>query len=230
MKIKRIFNVIWMIIICVTKIHSQTIANPNFGIKSHETLEITRVEITAGKTVFYLGIENRIEGGSFCADRNIYIVDPEGRKLKLVRSNGIPVCPESRKFKTIGEKLQFTLEFPALKPGCRWIDVVEECNDNCFSFYGVTLDSELNNRINEAFGQSAKGEKVTAIKLLKNILENLTDWDYGIKGAIYTDIITLLVESGEESSAAEWYKKLLLSGIPKLQLYVSNLNSRGIKY
>ena len=100
-----------------------------------------------------------------------------------MRSNGIPVCPESYKFKTIGEKLQFTLEFPALKPGCRWIDVVEECNDNCFSFYGVTLDSELNNRMNEAFVQSAKGEKVMAIKLLKNILENLTDRDYGIKGA-----------------------------------------------
>ena len=72
-----------MIIICITKIHSQTIANPNYGIKSHETLEITKVEITAGKTVFYLGIENRIAGGSFCADRNIYIIDPEGRKVKI---------------------------------------------------------------------------------------------------------------------------------------------------
>ena len=175
-------------------------------------------------------IENRITGGNFCADKNIFIIYPDGTRCNLTSSNGIPVCPDSYKFKTIGEKLQFTLEFPPLKSGTEWIDIVEGCNDNCFSFYGVTLNQDLNIRIDDAFAVSAKGEKTKAIGLYKKILESLPDPAPGIKGTLYSDIITLLIETGDRTGAKEWYNKLVVSKVPQLGLYIKNLNSRGIKY
>jgi hypothetical protein len=215
---------------CTANLFSQTYVQPNTGLKSHETLVIRKIELTPEKTVVYLAIENRIKGGNFCADKNIYIIYPDGTRSKLTSSKGIPVCPESYTFKSPGEKLQFTLEFPPLKPGTEWIDIVEMCNDNCFSFYGVTMDSELNARIDAAFSMADKGEKAKAIGLYKNILGSLPDPAPGIKGAIYSDIITLLSETGDRTGAKEWYNKLVVSKVPKVDLYVKNLNSRGIKF
>ena len=208
----------------------QTILMPNSGLQSHETLEIKKIELTPSKTVIYMSIENKIDGGYFCADKNIYLTYPDGTQNKLVSSSGIPVCPESYKFKMKGEKLQFTLDFSPLKAGTEWIDIIEGCTDNCFSFYGVTLNPELNTRLNEAFAIAEKGERTRAASLYKNILENLSDQNAGIKGALYSDIITLLKESGDIPGAKEWYNKMILSTVPHLDLYIKNLNFRGIKY
>jgi len=78
----------------------QTVLRPNFALKSHETLEITKVEMSPEKTTIYFSIENRIEGGSFCADKNIFLIYPDGSRMKLTKANGIPVCPENYYFKT----------------------------------------------------------------------------------------------------------------------------------
>lgn len=230
MGIKKVGIIVWLITICSTNIHSQTVEQPNYALKSHETLEITKVEITPVKTVVSLTIENRIEGGKFCADKNIFIIYPDGTRSNLTSSNGIPVCPETYKFKTIGEKLHFTLDFPPLKTGTKWIDIVEDCNDNCFSFYGVTLNTELNGKINEALSMAEKGEIKRAIAFYKDILNSLLAADQGIKGALYTDIITLLLKTGDKVGADEWYEKMVVSKAPRLDLYIKNLNSRGIKY
>jgi hypothetical protein len=157
-------------------------------------------------------------------------MDSEGARLKLKKATGIPQCPESYKFKMIGEKLQFTLEFPPLKTGTKWVDLIEECSDNCFSFYGVTLDVDLNSKIDEALSIAENGEILRAITLYKKIVESLPSSENGIKGALYTDIITLSLETGDKAGAEEWYRKMVLSEAPRLQLYVKNLNSRGIKF
>lgn len=230
MKIKTIILSIILLVTTLQSSFSQLVEQLNYALKSHETLEISKVEITPDETVLYLTIENRIEGGNFCADKNIFIIYPDGTRSKLTSSNGIPVCPETYKFKTIGEKLQFTLDFPPLKTGTKWIDIIEDCNENCFSFYGVTLNSELNTKINEALSLAEKGETTKAIAIYKNILESPVGPDQGIKGGIYTDIITLSLEIGDKAGAGEWYKRMLSSNVPRLQLYVRNLNSRGIKF
>jgi hypothetical protein len=209
---------------------SQSYINPNFALKSHETLEILKVEIAAEKTTLYLSIENRIEGGTFCADRNIYLLDPDGKKIEMKKSTGIPTCPETYKFKSIGEKLQFTLEFPPLKPGTEWIDLIEDCSSNCFSFYGITLDTDLNRKLDEGFSLAEKGEKARAITIFREILYSSNEKATGISGALYTEIITMEYKSGNISSAGEWYKRMLSSNSPRLELYIKNLNSRGIKY
>jgi hypothetical protein len=209
---------------------SQLYISPNYALKSHETLELLKVELTSSKTILYLSIENRIEGGTFCADRNIYLLDPDGKKFELKKSSDIPTCPDNYKFKSIGEKLFFTLEFPPLKPATKWIDVIEDCSSNCFSFYGVTLDNDLNKRLDEGFSLAEKGENLRAISIFKEILNSSNDKTTGISGALYTEIITMEYKSGNITSAGEWYKRMISSNVPRLQLYVKNLNSRGIKF
>jgi hypothetical protein len=216
--------------ICIMNSYSQSIIQPNFALKSHETLEILRIEIMPAKTIVYLSVENRREGGYFCADRNIYMIDPEGKKLKLEESKGIPVCPETYKFKFIGEKLSFILTFPPLKSGTKWVDIVEDCNNNCFWFYGVTLDNNLNKKLDEAFSIALTGKPDDNIAVFKNILDNIDSQNLGIEGLLYLNVITIAQESGNIAKAAEWYNKLKSSGAPRTSQFIRYLNDKGIKY
>lgn len=211
-------------------VNSQVISFPNYGLKSHETLEISKIESTAEKTVVYLNIENRIEKGSFCADKNIYLIDPAGKKMKLVKASGIPVCPDSFIFNSIGEKLQFTLEFPPLKGGTKWIDLIEDCTSNCFWYYGVTLDNELNKKLDETFSMASTGKPSDNIILFRNILDSIDNQNLGIEGLLYTNIINSAVEDNDNVSAIMWYKRLSASKAPRVSDYVKYLNNRGIKY
>jgi hypothetical protein len=210
---------------------SQTFLKPNFSLKSHETLDIIKAEIKPEATIFYMSIENRrIGGGSFCADKNIYLIYPDGKKSKLKSSSGIPVCPNTYKFKTPGEKLEFVLTFPPLKEGTRWIDVVEDCSDNCFSFYGITLNNDLNKRIDDAFALAEKDEPVKALIGFIDIAEEIDKNDRGIEGLLYINIIKLAKETGDNARAEKWYQKFKLSDAPRLATYVKYLNDQGIKY
>jgi len=211
-------------------LHSQTFINPNYSLKSHETLNIIKVEARPEATFFYMSLENRIPNGTFCADKNIYLVYPDGKKSRLESSSGIPVCPDTYKFKAPGEKLEFMLTFPPLKPGTKWIDLIEDCNDNCFSFYVITLDNDLNKRIDEAFSFGENDEAARALIGFVSIAEEIDTKNLGIEGLIYINIIKLSIETGDEKKAEEWYRKFKLSDAPRLSEYIKYLNDRGIKY
>jgi hypothetical protein len=230
MKVKAAILIISMFAATTSNLLSQTFIRPNTGLKSHETLELVKVEISAGKTIVTFSIENRIADGTFCADKNVSIIYPDGGRVKLINAFGIPQCPDVYKFKYTGEKLQFTLEFPALKPGTKWIDIVEECSSNCFWFYGVTLDNELNKKLDEAFVLAEKGDAGKTMLLFRNILESVDDQNTGIEGTLYVNIIVAAVDAGDKVEAAVWYKRLLSSHAPRLSEYVKVLNSRGIKF
>jgi hypothetical protein len=209
---------------------SQTLTDPNYSLKSHETLNIKKIEAGKKATVFYMSIENKRVGGSFCADRNIFVVYPDGRRSKLTSSEGIPVCPDTYNFKTTGEKLDFTLEFPALKPGTKCIDLVEDCSDNCFSFYGISLDNDLNKRIDDAFELAENGDEAKALIRFIILAGEINKDNLGIAGLIYINIIRLSRETGDDAKAEEWYRKFKLSDIPRLSQYIKYLNDQGIRY
>jgi hypothetical protein len=230
MKIKIVISVLFLIVTGIANTYSQTYNHPNTGLRSHETLEISKVVSTTQETVIFLSVENRITGGYFCADKNIFIVYPDGTRSRLISSKGIPVCPEAYKFKTIGEKLDFELTFPPLKPGTRWIDLVEDCRENCFSFYGVCLNNDLNKMINDASVLAEKGEPAKASMDFIKIAYAIDGQNSGIEGLIYMNIIILTRETGNVQRAAEWYNKLKSSGVPKNELYIKHLNSQGILY
>ena len=218
-------------VICALKISSQTYDQPNVALKSHETLAISKVEINSKATTIYLSVENRRdEGGNFCADKNIYLIYPDGSRMNLSKANNIPVCPDTYKFKSVGEKLQFTLEFPPLKPGTKWIDLIEDCTSNCFWFYGVTLDNELNIRLDLAFNRASTGQPAENINLFKGILDDIDNQDLGIEGLLYINIINAAIENADRVEAEVWYKRLVASNAPRLNQYIKYLNDRGIKY
>ena len=230
MNLKIVISVLFFLVNNAFTIYSQVFISPNIGLKSHETLEISKVMVTAQKTQVFLSVENRIEGGYFCADKNIFIIYPDGKRVKLISSEGIPVCPESYKFKTIGEKLNFELTFPALKHDTQWIDLIEECPENCFSFYGVCLNSEINKQIDDASVLAENKEPVKALISFIKIANSNEIKNSGIEGLIYLNIITLSRTTGNDPKAAEWYGKLKVSSIPRKDAYIKNLNSQGISY
>jgi hypothetical protein len=227
---KKIGLTICLTALCLTFSQAQTIVRPNYGLKSHETLDISKIEVTPQKTIVYLNIENRIKDGFFCADKNINIIYPDGTKVKMISSKGIPNCPETYKFKTIGEKLNFELTFPSIKRGIQTIDIVEACSDNCFSFYGVCLNNNLNKEIDDASVQAENKEPAKALISFINIANSAESKNSGIEGLLYLNIISLAKETGNDPEAAEWYNKLKTSVIPRKDAYIKHLNSQGIVY
>jgi hypothetical protein len=210
--------------------YSQTYIKPNYALKSHETLEIKKIDLSAQKTLIFLSVENKITGGYFCADKNIFIIYPDGTRSLLTSSKGIPVCPETYKFKTIGEKLNFELTFPPLNQDTQWIDLTEDCTENCFSFYGVCLNNDLNKMIDDASVLAENGEPAKASISFIKIANAIDGKNSGIEGLIYMNIVKLTRESGNIQKEAEWYNKLKSSVIPRNELYIKHLNSQGIIY
>jgi len=231
MKFKIAWLIVWLTGVCVTYSQAQTFYKPNPALKSHETLEISKIDISSKSTLISFSVENkRNEGGSFCADKKIYLIYPDGSRLSLTKAHNIPVCPDTYNFKSVGEKLFFTLEFPPLKTGTKWIDIIEDCTSNCFWFYGITLDDELNRRLDTAFSQASNGKPAENMLLFKNILDDIDIQNPGIEGLLYINIINAAVEDADIVNASVWYKRLASSHAPRVEQYIKYLNDRGIKY
>ena len=209
---------------------SQSFLSPNVALKSHETLTIRKFVMSDEKTEIYLRVENRITGGNFCADKNIYLVYPDGTRSLLVSSNGIPVCPDTYKFKSPGEQLDFVLTFPSVLKGIGSVNLIEDCQDNCFSFFGIILDSNLNKKIDDAFALAENDEPAKAMVSFVKIAEGTGTKNQGAAGLLYMNIVKLSKETGNYVKASDWYKKLESSGLPETALYIKHLNSQGIKY
>ena len=220
-----------LILLMITKTaSSQTIDQPEFAIKSHPTLEIKKIEISARATKVFLSVENLIEGGSFCADKDIYIITPDGTKLKLSSSEGIPVCPDEYKFRSEGEILDFSLTFSILKAGIKEIDIIEDCAENCFSFYGVVTDNDINKKINDAFIMAEDGNTDKALAAFEQIADEETKKGLAINALLYVNIIQLSNEAGNKAKSAAWYQKFKTSGIASLSKYIEFLSDNGIQY
>lgn len=209
---------------------SQTLINPNYSLKSHETLRIIKIELRPEAAIFYMSIENRIENGTFCADRNTFLVYPDGKKSKLISAENIPVCPDTHVFKSPGGKLDFVLTFPPVGKGVTWVDLVEECSENCFSFYGIALDADLNQRIDNAFRLAENDEPTKAMASFIALADELDTSGHGISGLLYINIVKLAAGSGDYKKAAEWYRKLKSSDLPRVDEHLKNLNDQGIRY
>lgn len=208
----------------------QIAVNPNSALKSHETLSIIRVEGGPEYTKIYLQVENLRQGGNFCADKNIVIIYPDGTRLRLIKADGIPVCPEIYKFSTIGEKLSFTLTFPPLRNETGWFDLVEDCQENCFWFYGVTINNDLNKRIDELFALAARNTPEQNIRAFRSMLEELDNSNPGIEGLLYINIINAAIEAGDRVEASVWYNRLKSSDAPRREQYLKYLNDKGIRF
>lgn len=169
-----------LIILFSTQItNAQTINNPNYGQKTHETLSIEKIELNEDYTIITLSITNKIANGSFCADKNIYLKNSNGYEMyQVIRKEGIPECPNSHFFLNIDEKLIFKLYFPKISKQIKYIDLTENCENACFNFKGVILSENLNYNINEAYSLFSTNKKQAATSF-ENLISQTTDYPYG---------------------------------------------------
>ncbi len=219
---------LWMALVFDTS--GQDIFNPAYGLKSHETMEVTSVELRPDVTLVRLTVENRVVSGFFCVDRNTSLLLPDGKRLGLVRTEGIPFCPAVHSFQKVGEVLSFVLYFPPVQSGTTWFDLVEECSDNCFSVYGITLDAALNSEIERGYNLSEFGKSKESATIFEQIIASVGSEKHGILGSLYSNTIIMHLRNGDEISAKRWYEALKGSAAPRLSLYLENLTARGIKW
>ncbi len=170
-----------------------------------------------------------INNAWFCIDRNTFLIKPDGMKVRLKSLKGLPYCPATYRFKLPGEKLPFTLVFPptGMLP---WFSVTEECTGGCLSFRGVLTDEALNNRLNEAYSLSERGEEMAAYKIFEDIINKTDSLNLGIEGSVYTALILIDRKAGRMEKAKSWYDRMMTSDTPDLGLYLESLRKEGINY
>ena len=226
----RLMSITFFLAIGFSSLFSQSFLSPNIALKSHETLTIRKFVMSEEKTELFLRVENRISGGTFCADKNIYLAYPDGTRILMISSTGIPVCPDTYKFRSPGELLDFVLTFPPLIKGTGSVNLIEDCQENCFSFFGIILDSDLNKKIDDAFALAENDEPAKALVSFTKIAEDTGTKNQGAAGLLYMNIVKLSKETGNYVKAFEWYQKLNTSELPETALYIKHLNSQGINY
>lgn len=203
-----------LIIITPQYLHSQVFNRPNFALSSHETLELESIEIDENQTRIYLSILNRRLSGTFCVDTNTYIRNSLGNEeYKLVQSMGIPDCPDVYKFTAIGEKLNFILVFPPINEDLKYIDIIEECEDACFSFKYVLLDQELNGIINQGFDLYEAGNVNESLKVFEDLMTARNDNLSPVFGTIYLYMMTINYELGQSKEVRNLFDELQQSSI-----------------
>jgi hypothetical protein len=226
---KKIFIILSLIVIPFS-IFSQVIQNPNIGLSSHNTATIDKVDYRSDATEISITIKNEIEGGWVCISGSTLLRKPDGTYEMLKSVEGIPACPDQFKFNYAGESVSFKLIFPPTGK-LLWFDIIENCDNNCFAFYGVTTDDDINYLLDDAsaclyFLKDEEG----AIEDFKSFITEFGDFDFGIEGAVYSNIITLFWGLGKKEEAKEWYSKMLNSNAPHLDMYIKNLRANGIYY
>lgn len=207
---------------------AQSVESPNYGLKAPLTAEIVRVDFNENATVVWLTIMSDINNAWFCIDRNTFLVRPDGVKLKLTGLKGLPFCPATYKFRRPGEKASFSLTFPAtgMLP---WFSVVEECMGGCLSFRGIVTDQALNNKLNEAYSLSDRGEDAAAYRLLEEIINETDSLNLGIEGSVYTSLILIDHRLGRREAARSWYNRMMTSDTPDLVVYRETLRKEGVE-
>lgn len=187
-------------------INGQIIKNPNYGEKSHPTLEITSIEFNDKETIFTLTIENRIKQGWFCADKNIIIqAIGEEIQLKSLKTENIPTCPDNHKFSTVGEKLTFKIFFPIIDKSAKYFNLIEQCDNSCFYFHGIILSENFNLLIEEAYQLYEAGKHGMAAVKFKQIIEKYPEYPYGF---LYINLINIYNKLSMPDEADIWQKKL----------------------
>lgn len=193
---------------------AQTIFHPEFVMKSHPTLEIVKVVRTADQLMLHMVIRNELSrGGSFCIDKNTEI-RTTGTSFKVRDIYGIPECPEAFYFQSPGEKLEFYLYFPAVPEDVRVIDIIENCPENCFSYYGVVIDEELNNKMALAFNFYESGELREAQTFYIELFTEIEGKEPRLEALLYFYIISILRENGAVDESDTWTYRFREAKIP----------------
>ena len=209
-----------MRIVSGTMLYGQNYFEPNYALKTPGTLEILNVQLTRDATIISASIENLIEGGYFCIDPGTYISDSKGNKLKLSNISGLPLCPDSYRFKKVGELRYLTLTFPPLPQDTEWFNIIEECDMNCMAVYGICLDRKLNEEINSCFRDIDKGRLAEAIKRFEVLRQDIIPESNPMLGSIYLNLISLYNDTDQTLKAEQLIEEFNRLLVPFKQEFI----------
>jgi len=207
-------------------IFGQSHFEPNYALKRPTSLEILNIDLQKNATILKLSIENMVEGGYFCIDKETYLISDAGVKHKLDKLTGLPHCPGQYNFKRVGEKVYISLSFPPVSPTTQWIDLIEECGEGCLAIYGICLDRHINSEINIGFRDMEKGRSMDAINKFESLKTELKDSHNPILGSIYLNLVTLYNKTGNTKKATELSNELKNLIIPHKELFIMGLNKQ----
>jgi len=210
---KTIITAIILFFVLNSSVIAQAIFEPHYALKSPETINLVSLEAGSTFTILNLSVENLVSGGYFCADPETYLVDNNGKRYRMQKASGIPLCPDVHRFTRIGEMIYFTLTFPAIDAGLTWLDLVEECSDMCFSVLGITTDPGLNNEMNKCFAAIDEGRMEDAASMFEALLPGLEEVNHGLTGSLYVNLV-IIYESLNNPKAGIYRKKLEESDVP----------------
>ncbi len=208
---------------------SQVFEKPNFSFSSHPTLEIDRVELKSDRTLVYMAITNKRVGSSFCVDTNTYILNSlDDEEFLMIQSMGIPDCPNVHEFQAIGEKISFILVFPPIPDDMKYIDIIEDCPDACFSFKYVLLDAELNQKINQGMLLYEYGKLNEALKHFEDLMTVHNDFMSPVFGTVYLYLMSINYELGDMDEVERLYEELQYSSILNKEEIIEAAKFEGI--
>ncbi len=181
---------------------------PNFALATHPMM-VMEYSDNSIEVHIRISVENQLSTGSFCADKHIYIEDISSRKTKmLVKADGIPYCPDQYVFKEVGERLEFQLYFPPFAEKVRYINLVEDCQDYCFTIYGLIVDPSLNQTINDGYNAFNAGDYVTALEFFSRSVNSSKDYPYG---HLIFNLLQVHAKLNHMDQARELYQKIKTS-------------------
>jgi len=184
---------------------AQEITKPNFALATHPMI-IEKMSVSDSSVNMTITLENKISNGSFCVNDVLFIQEiPDNKKAYVRKTAGIPVCPDTYKFKKPGEKLTFELDFFGFHDIPKYLNVIEDCNDNCFTIYGVIIDEQMNHDIDMGFGFYKSGNPELSVASFEKAVNEHPDYPFGY---LYENIIDLYAELKNYEKAAEWFLKL----------------------
>jgi len=186
-------------------LNAQPLEKPNFAAGSHP-VTIDKITKTDTSFVVQITLENRLPNGYFCAGKKIVLIDLiTGAETQMKYAEGVPVCPEMYHFKWVGEKLQFSLHFPALDTTIRYADLIEVCKENCLVINGLILDPKMNLLINTGYDAYTHKNLSLAMESFQSAITRYPDYPYGF---VYGNIIRILLEENKTKEAKNWAQKL----------------------
>jgi tetratricopeptide (TPR) repeat protein len=222
-----------LLLMCFLSIHGQVIIEkPAVAEQTHSDLTILRIVRYQDSTVVCLSVENKLaQGGWFCADKKIYIEDAKSLKqYKILKTNGIPTCPDSYNFTYVGEKLNFTLIFPYIPQNVNLINLVEDCNNACFRFNEIILDEKRNNDIkmyDKGYQLYTNKQPDEAILFFSKVVELIPNAPVHVYGFSYYYLVKIYLEKGNNEKAKFWFEQLKKSNLPDKQYFIDSLKKEG---
>jgi hypothetical protein len=218
-----------LLFVCPVSTGAQVLDKPNVGLSSHEYIELDRIEFTGGRTLLYLTIENKRLAGRFCISEDTWLKNSLGdSEYRLIESANIPVCPETYRFRSIGEKRSFVLHFPQADEPVRYFDLVEHCEDDCLTMKYICLDPEINRRINEGLDLYAAGRPDQALAHFEGILADRNDNYSPVFGTLYLYLMMVSFDMGSSKDLRYWYDELKSSSVVNREEILEVIKEEGL--